>query len=310
MYVEIKKLKNKKKYYLVHSFRHNKKIKKIRRFLGTNLSQSKIEQIKPIAEKQLIQRTTAYKKIADPLEQELSEKEIKEIKNTFLTNFKIFHLSEKQWELFSERFTYNTNAIEGSDINYKEVKDILSKNKWVKDKTKEDIAETYGVKEAINYIKTTKTTISINLIKKIHFIVFKNSKEYAGNFRSKGTDVYIKDKYGNIIHTGAPSEKINELLKELIIWYNKYKTKYPPILLGSIIHNQFENIHPFEDGNGRVGRILLNNILIKHQLPPVDITFKKRQEYYKALKEYQENKNIRPTIELLLKEYKNFKKRL
>lgn len=310
MYVEIKKLKSKKKYYLVYSFRHNKKVKKIRRFLGTNISKSKIDKIKPIAEKQLMQRVTAYKKIADPLEQELSEKEIKDIKNIFVTNFKIFHLSEKQWELFSERFTYNTNAIEGSDINYKEVKDILNKNKWVKDKTKEDIAETYGVKEAINYIKITKTTISIKLIKKLHFIIFKNSKDCAGNFRPKGIDVYIKDKYGNIIHKGAPTEKINELLKELILWYNQYKTKYPPILLASIIHNQFENIHPFEDGNGRVGRILLNNILIKHQLPPVDITFKKRQEYYKALKEYQENKNIRPTIELLLKEYKNFKKGL
>ena len=82
------------------------------------------------------------------------------------------------------------------------------------------------------------------------------------------------------------------------------------MVLGAVVHNQFENIHPFADGNGRVGRILLNNILIKHRLPPVNINFKNRLEYYLTLQEYDQNKDVKPTIELYLKEYKFLKKQL
>jgi Fic family protein len=66
-------------------------------------------------------------------------------------------------------------------------------------------------------------------------------------------------------------------------------------------------IHPFQDGNGRIGRLLLINILIKHQLPPINIELKNRKEYYSALKIYEENGDIRPMIELMLKEYKKTK---
>jgi len=78
--------------------------------------------------------------------------------------------------------------------------------------------------------------------------------------------------------------------------------------LAAVVHNQFETIHPFADGNGRVGRLLLNNILLKHNKPPVNIELKNRQEYYAALRMYQNNEDIRPTIILILKEYKNLKK--
>ena len=73
------------------------------------------------------------------------------------------------------------------------------------------------------------------------------------------------------------------------------------------MHNQFENIHPFQDGNGRVGRLLLINILLKHGLPPLNIELKNRKEYYAALQAYEKERNIRPTIELMLKEYKRLK---
>jgi Fic family protein len=81
-------------------------------------------------------------------------------------------------------------------------------------------------------------------------------------------------------------------------------------VLATVIHNQFEYIHPFEDGNGRVGRLLLNNILLKHKLPPVNITLKSRKKYYAALKEFQKSGNIKPSIELVLKEYKALRKEL
>ena len=267
--------------------------------------------MRKVAEQQIIQRVNAFKKISDPLLEVLSEEEIQKIKELQENKqFKIFHLSEEEWKRFSAIFTYNTNAIEGSELNQKEVKEILEKDKWPKDKSKEDISEAYGVKEAIQFIRETKEHISIEFIKKIHKIIFENSKAYAGQFRQKGIEVVVRGGLGQIVHEGAPSEKVQELLKELVEWYNKYKNKYPPILLASVVHNQFENIHPFQDGNGRVGRILMNNILIKHGLPPANIDLKKRSQYYTALQEYEKNHDTRPTIELLLEEYKQLKKQL
>lgn len=118
------------------------------------------------------------------------------------------------------------------------------------------------------------------------------------------------DNKSNVVHEGAPQARISRLLKELINWYEKNKLKYPALILAAVIHNQFENIHPFADGNGRVGRILLNNILIKHNLPPVSIDFKNRIEYYASLQAYEKNHDLKPTIELYLKEYKELKNKL
>ncbi|MBU3957818.1 MAG: Fic family protein, partial [Nanoarchaeota archaeon] len=132
------------------------------------------------------------------------------------------------------------------------------------------------------------------------------SKHFAGEFRK--VEVAVVDSSGNVVHRGAPPDYVVRLLNELISWYSKNRKKYPPIILAAVVHNQFENIHPFQDGNGRVGRLLLNNILIKHNLPPVNIELINRKEYYNSLQEYENNGNLRPSIELILKEYKYMKK--
>jgi len=310
MHIEKRKSKGRIKYYLSHSYRERSKVHKFRKYLGQDLTKEKIKERKQIAEKLILEEIHKYKIIRDPLKIELSKEEIELIKKIESDiPIKAAHLSEKQWKLFSEIFTYNTNAIEGSRLNQKEVKDILERDKWP-DKSKEDIAEALGVDEAVSYIRKIKEHISVSLIKEIHKIVFRNSKPFAGRFRRKGEEVVVLDSMGNVVHEGAQQARIIHLLNELVEWYYKNKTKYPALVLGAVVHNQFENIHPFRDGNGRVGRILLNNILIKHNLPPINIDFKNRLEYYNSLKEYELNKDLRPTINLYVKEYKNLKKRL
>ncbi len=309
MYIEKRKEGKKIKYYLAHSFREGGKVHKIRKFLGKNIGKEELKIRVSKAQKIILEEIKQYQIISDPLKVPLSGEEIKFIEGIEVKQkLRVFHLSKKQWRLFSELFTYNTNAIEGSELEQKEVKEILENGKWPK-KSKEDIAETYGVNNAIEFIQKTKEHISLNLIKELHKIVFKNSKSFAGNFRKEGEEVVVKDGLGNIVHYGAPQSRIVDLLKELIEWYIKYETKYPALVLAIVIHNQFENIHPFRDGNGRVGRLLLNNILIKNKLPPVNIDFKNRKEYYSALQEYEKNHNVRPMIDLLLKEYKNLKRK-
>jgi len=131
MFVEIRKAGKRKKYYLVHSFRHGKKVRKLRRYLGGDLSGAKLAKLRKVAEKQLMHRIAVFRKINDPMLEVLSEHELAEIKGLEAEKgFKIFHLSEKQWEKFSEIFTYNTNAIEGSELSQREVNGILEEGKW------------------------------------------------------------------------------------------------------------------------------------------------------------------------------------
>lgn len=310
MYIEVRKRGRDRIYYLAHSFRDDGKVKKIRRYLGANLSKKQIEGLRKEAEQDIRGQVESYKRIRDPLHTILSIKEITEIETLIAKGgISITHLDEADWQKFTEIFTYNTNAIEGSTVRLSEVIGILEENKWP-NRLKEEISETYGVAEAVEFIRGTKEHVSLNLIKKLHRAVFMNSKPFTGKFRSKGIEVAVVDSSGNIMHRGAPQKQINSLLKELVGWYGKNKGKYHPILLAAVVHNQFENIHPFQDGNGRVGRLLLNNILLKHNFPPVNIDLKNRAEYYSTLQEYENKGNIRPTLELILKEYKALRRKL
>lgn len=311
MYIEVQERGGKKHYYLAHSFRVGDKVRKVRKYLGADLSKDvlkkKREKIEPIIEREVWE----YKKLSDPFHAVLSDKDLEIIDNLIIkANIKISHLSEKGWEYFTEHFTYDTNAIEGSTVTETEVANILEKDKWPDRKSRAEIAETYGVSQAIKHIRKTKERVSLKLIQDIHKIVFTNSKTFAGQIRGKGIEVVIKDAQGFVVHRGAPQPKIKTLLKELERWYEKNKDKYHPIVLAAVVHNQFENIRPFQDGNGRVGRLLLNNILLKHNLPPVNIELVNRTQYYASLQDYENDGNLRPTIDLILKEYKRLQKEL
>jgi Fic family protein len=310
MFIEKRKRGKVIKYYAVHSFREGKELIKIRKYLGQNLSPSELYEREKKAWIAIQEQLRQYREIRDPLKYVLSQQELQQLKALEERSaFKVFHLSEDQWRRFSELFSYNTNAIEGSTLTLREVTSIIEHKKKPQKPT-EDIEEAQGVVEAINYIRKTKESLSLGLIAKLHKIVFKHTKSFAGQFRQPGIEVVIRDGVGNIVHRGAPSNKVNILIQELVEWYEANKKKYSGILLAAVVHNQFENIHPFQDGNGRVGRLLMNFVLLKHKLPPVNIELNKRQQYYEALQEYQNYGNIRPMIELMLKEYQQLKKQL
>ena len=310
MHIEKQHRGRETRYYLASSFRINGSVRKIRVYLGTNLAPSEISEKRTDAEPLLQARLDASRQISDPFATVLSDKEIAEIKGLEAkADLKIIHLSEGDWKRFTEVFTYNTNAIEGSTVGAAEVSGILEKDSWP-DKPKGEISEAYGVSKAIDYVRKTKEHLSIPLILELHRLVFSNSKPYAGKFRPRGMEVAIHDSQGRIIHRGAPSTQVKSLLSELVRWYNKNMKRYPPLVLAAVVHNQFENIHPFQDGNGRVGRLLLNNILLKHNLPPLNIELLRREEYYLALQEYELKHDLRPSLNLMLREYRALKRLL
>jgi Fic family protein len=300
-----------KKYYLAHSFRVGGNVRKVRVYLGADLSPEDLKLKRKRAEPELKERLKETRAIRDPFITALSPSDLKELETLEARGeLRVFHLSELDWDRFKEAFTYDTNAIEGSLVEAKEVADILRKRKWPEERSKEDISETYGVVEAVDYIRKTREHVSLRLIKKLHRIVFKNSKSFAGKFREKGAEVVVADAFGNVVHRGALAAEVEIQLKELTRWYSRNKKKYSPLVLAAVVHNQFENIHPFQDGNGRVGRLLLNNVLLKHNLPPLNIEMRNRSQYYAALQAYEIDHNIRPTLELMLKEYRALKKML
>ena len=295
MYVEKRKSGKSIKYYLVHSYRTKDKVEKIRRYLGNNLSKEELNLNKERAEKIILE-------LLDEINTKvffftLTKKQI-EILNKYNNQIEVFHLSEKEWKTFTEGFVYNTNAIEGSTVSEEEVPTILNKEK---PENVEEI-ETKGVAEAVEYIRKTKEDLSLKLLLELHELCFKDSKPFAGKFRN--VNVVVKNSAGQILHMGVPKEELKDYLEDFVQWYNENKSNFKPLVLAAISHNQFEHIHPFQDGNGRVGRLLLNFILLKNNYPPINIMLEDRWEYYQTLQKYSKEDNLKPTLKFLIKQYK------
>ena len=289
MFIETRKQGKKTKYYLIHSYRIENKIKRISRYLGSNLNKKDIQRLKKRAKELILEQ------VKDKHPFDLSEAEIKELKK-YEKQIEIKHLD---WKRFTRDFTYNTNAIEGSKVDYEVTKNLIEK----KDEPENyDEIEAVNVAKAINFVKKTNEKLSIDLIKRLHFICFKGTKIFAGKLRN--IEVVIKNSLGIIVHRGAPFKEVESLMKELIQWYNENKKKYPPLLLASIVHNQFEKIHPFQDGNGRIGRLLLNYVLLKHNYPPINIKVEDRREYYEILRRFDKERDIESTLKFLISQYR------
>ncbi|MBU0629198.1 MAG: Fic family protein [Nanoarchaeota archaeon] len=295
MFIEKRKIGKSIKYYLIYSYRETNEVKKIRRYLGLNLSVDQLGKARQEAEHQI-------KKELELLNTEifhfsLSKKQIAKL-NKYDGQIKVHHLQGFEWKRFTEEFAYNTNAIEGSTVQLGEVPEILSKNKA---ENSEEI-ETKGVAEAVSFIRSSKKDLSLDLLKKLHMLCFEGSKPFAGKFRN--VEVVIRNGKGDIVHRGVPVSQLDNALKDLVGWYRKNKKRFKPLALAAILHNQFEEIHPFQDGNGRVGRLLLNFVLVKNKYTPINISLEDRGEYYQTLQEYHKNNNLKPTMEFLVKQYK------
>jgi Fic family protein len=294
MFIEKRKQGKKNKYYLIHTYRIGGKVKRISRYLGSNLTKSNLERLKKRAEKLILE----HMKEKHPFD--ISDHELKELKK-YEKEINIEHLHKTlDWEQFTKDFTYDTNAIEGSTVTYEEAEEIIDKERKPEDS---DERETLNVAEAVNLIRKTKPKLSLSLIKKIHIICFKGTKHFAGNFRD--VEVAVMDGSGNVVHRGTPAKEVEELLKGLIVWYEKHHKKISSLLLAALVHNQFEKIHPFQDGNGRVGRLLLNYVLLQHGYPPLNIKLEARKEYYRVLQDFQKTGDIESTLKFLISQYRN-----
>ncbi len=189
---------------------------------------------------------------------------------------------------------YNSNAIENSTLTLEDTEDILIRNQIRTDHEIREIYEAKNLASIIEYLMDNpEKEISIELILKLHKTLLTNiHDEIAGRFRSGKEWVRVGT------HIGANPDFVNGFMYELVEKYNSDADEY---FLDKIayFHAEFENIHPFGDGNGRIGRLLTNEQLDMLDLPPIIIPNKSKfDEYYPALDEYTKTGKVDKLTEL------------
>jgi len=302
MFIEKRRQGKNTKYYLVYSYREKGVVKKIRRYLGLNLSPDELKKAELEARQSIAKEVEGLN--TEIFNFSLTKKQVK-LLNLLDKEIKVHHLDKGEWHRFTEEFVYNTNAIEGSTVQLDDVKEILEKQKPPKN---HDELESKNVAKAVEFIRKTKHDLSLDLIKKLHRICFEGTKSFAGRLRD--VEVIIRNGKGEVVHAGVPSTQLKSALDDMVSWHKKNRKKFKPLVLAAIIHNQFEHIHPFQDGNGRVGRLLLNFILLGNKYPPINILFGDRAEYYQTLQEYSKNHSLKPTLKFLIKQYNKMLKKV
>jgi len=189
---------------------------------------------------------------------------------------------------------YNSNAIENSTLTLEETEDILVRDLIRADHKVREVYEAKNLANAIEYLMSnTDTKMSVELILKLHKMLLTSIRDdVAGRFRSGREWVRVGS------HLGANPDFVNELVYELAEKYNSDNGVY---FLEKIacFHVEFESIHPFTDGNGRMGRLLANEQLDMLGLPPVIIPSKsKEREYYPAFNEYEKTGKTDKIVDL------------
>ena len=178
--------------------------------------------------------------------------------------------------------TYNTNRIEGSTLTEDETAGILFENVSPPHRSLTEQLEAKNHQSALRYLFTwalDKNKISEGLVLKLHSILMNSIREDAGAYRNHGVRIL-----GAYVPT-ANYLKVPVLLKELI--KNVNAPGKDIIAHVSEIHGRFEQIHPFSDGNGRIGRLLIQIMLLQKNFPPALILQEKKPLYIKYLNKFQ-----------------------
>lgn len=193
---------------------------------------------------------------------------------------------ERLNEEFIVEYTYNSNAIEGNTLTLRET-DLVLRGLTIAQKPLKDHMEAVGHKEAFDYISQLvkeKAPISEGIIKQIHFLVLADKRDDRGVYRR------VPVRIMGAQHEPVQPYLIEPRMEQLLIDFAESKEHIITKL--ARFHIEFEGIHPFIDGNGRTGRLLVNLELMKAGYPPIDIKFADRIAYYNAFDEYYVKHNL------------------
>lgn len=259
----------KRYYYLEHSIRRNGKIQKKRLYLGEKAPSSL-----DLAKKRFFEEITKGR--WHPLLDAIKKKHLQEEKGIPPS------LKEKELERFAIRFTYDTQRIEGSTLSLRETADLLERGLTPKEKPVQDIKEAEAHREVFYGVLSYQKDLSLQIILYWHKKLLQQTKpDLAGKLRKHQVGIV-----GSTFMPPSPVE-VAILLDEFFHWYHRSKKNVHPVELAALVHLKFVTIHPFGDGNGRLGRLLMNFVLQKHHFPLLNISYTGRSSYYTALERAQ-----------------------
>jgi Fic family protein len=214
-------------------------------------------------------------------------------------------LSEKDRERLSRRFTvdfnYNSNHIEGNTLTYGQTEILLMFGKVVGEAEVRDIQEmaasNVGLKMMTEGAIEKGMPLTQNFIRVLHktllredYTVYRNLPGgiqtsyviHAGKYKTRPNSVITR--YGDRFEYASPEETPG-LMADLVDWYNteEQKGEISPVELAALFHYRYIRIHPFEDGNGRIARLMVNYILARHGYPMIVVRSRNKNEYLEAL---------------------------
>ena len=246
-----------------------KSYKKINSFLESNHFLEKVKQLKLKQDPFLKEKTDEveacklhYNEVFNRLDK-LTKKEI-------LKNYVI-------------EFAYNTASIEGNTISLEEAKNLLNEGITPKNKTLREIYDLQNTEKVFFDLFDKKKHLELNhkLIINIHDNLLIDIDERKGY---RATDIrVIKSNFD-----ASPGKYVKTDMDILLKWFNESKNKLHTSVLAVVFHHKFEKIHPFMDGNGRTGRMIMNYILLSNNVSPAIIHKKTRKEYLEAMREADE----------------------
>lgn len=240
-------------------------------------------------------------------------------------------LSEKDKDRLSRRFTvdfnYNSNHIEGNTLTYGQTEVLLLFGKVIGEASVRDVQEmtasNVGLRMMTEEARLKEAPLTQNFIRTLHqtllredYTVYRNLPGgvltsyviHAGEYKTRPNSVITR--YGDRFEYASP-EETPSLMADLVDWYNKAEKegKLSPVELAALFHYRYIRIHPFEDGNGRIARLMVNFILTRHDYPMIVVRSRKKSEYLEALHQADievgplpsdganaEIKNIRPFL--------------
>jgi len=192
---------------------------------------------------------------------------------------------------FNIEFTYDTNAIEGSTLTLRETALILQEGVTIAEKPLRMHLDAIGHRDAFDFVvKAAETSdkLTERQIKEIHSLVLMCDNENKGVYRNVPVTIQ------GALHAPLQPYLIASQMETLIIDYEKMKCEKHIIEAISEFHLRFEDIHPFIDGNGRTGRLIINLELIKAGFLPINIKFADKLKYYACFDEYFKSEPRKP----------------
>jgi len=203
------------------------------------------------------------------------------LRDALLTRTSLDHLPEDVWKRSSALNTWGTNAIEGNTLTWKEVERLLLEDLSVGNKPLRDVLETLQHESTFRGLLPRKDQpITMQTVLELHESVFKGVKADAGRWRR------VNVRIAGTAYTPPRMEKVVREMEALLKEYDSRDIEGVEVFsLGAWFHHGFESVHPFSDGNGRVGRLLLNLHFLKHNWPPLHVLPLDRESYMSAMKE-------------------------